>query len=82
MTFCGPFKTYDSCFMENIEKCSIRNEFAFTAYCMFPVFFFLHYRQGHSHENKILFFPQRNHILSIDLLHICKLPLHGITVSF
>lgn len=82
VTFHGPFKTYDSHFMENIEKYSIRNKSAFTAYCTLPVFFFIITKDIPMKIKSCVFFPQSNHILYIDLLCIFKLPFHGITMSF
>lgn len=55
-----PFNTQDSHFMKNTEKYSIRNESAFTAYCMLPVLFFLRYHQGHSQKYKS-FFPKQSY---------------------
>lgn len=78
MAFYGPLKTYDSRFMENIEKYSIRNESAFTAYCVFPAFFLLHYHQGHSYENKT-FSPRVTIFFNINMPLL--LASHGLLVQ-
>lgn len=67
--------------MKNIEKYSIRNEFAFTAHCMFPVLFFLRYHQGHSQKYKS-FFPKAILLFNINLLSTSKLLFNDITLSF